>query len=455
MVIQDLFRICRRSILPVLALGMISGPVTSSAASTPDLLYYFNLALKNDPQFRSVEFESLAARETLRQAYAGLLPKISADLSYTKTFQEVNSSKNKVYATGSTDYETQNYGATLVQPLFRYASFVSIEQGKTVQSRSELEQEKARQDLVLRVAEAYMEVLLVKEKLAAVKAEEAAVDLQSVQARERAEKGMAPITDRYDTEARLATVQAQRVETENSLTDALQMLTEICGVPADDVAPLKEDIPLKPPFPENIAGWTEAGMKQNLELLILKLKAESASKEIERQKAAHYPTLDFQFDLANTDTKGSLFGGGSNTTTYDLIFKLNIPIYEGGVIASRTREAFNIHQSALQGVTRQSRQAERKVRSTYNGVVSAITRIMAMKKSIEAQKLVVEAKEEGFRAGLYISLAVLDAAQDLYRYRKEHAQALNDYILNSFRLKHAVGTLKPEELNLLNDWLQN
>jgi outer membrane protein len=137
------------------------------------------------------------------------------------------------------------------------------------------------------------------------------------------------------------------------------------------------------------------------------------------------------------------------------MFKLNIPLYEGGLITSKTREAANLYQSALQGITKQNRAAERKVRSTYNGVVSAINRVMAMKKSVEAQMLVIEAKEEGFRAGLYISLAVLDAMQDLYRYKKEYSQALNDYILNSFRLKHAVGILKPEDLSLVNAWLQN
>jgi outer membrane protein len=300
-----------------------------------------------------------------------------------------------------------------------------------------------------------MEVLLARDKLVAVKAEESAVDLHHVRAKERSEKGMAPITDRYDTEARLAAVSAQRIEAENLLNDAFQSLAEICGVPAVEIKPLKEEFPLTQPFPEQIEHWTEAGIKQNLDVQIQKLKSEIAEKEVSRQKSAHYPTLDFQADFINKETKGSLFGGGSNTSTYDLMFRLNIPLYEGGLVSSRTREAANMHQSSLQGITKQTRAAERKVRSTYNGVVSSITRVMAMKKSVEAQKMVLEAKEEGFRSGLFISLAVLDAMQDLYRYKKEYSQARNDYILNSFRLKHAVGTLKPEELNRVNAGLQH
>lgn len=443
----------RISILSALLVSMFSAP--SNSATGGDLLHYYNLALKNDPQFRGVEYETMATRETLRQAYAGLLPKVYGDVSYSLTYQNINSSENRVYSAGSTDYDSMSYGVNLVQPVFRYASFLSIGQTKSVLNRSSLELEKARQDLALRVAEAYMNVLLTKDKLAAIKTEESAVDFHHVWAKERFEKGMAPITDRYDTEARLAAVSAQRLEAENAHKDAFQALAEICGVPTLEVKALKDEIPLTPPFPENVDYWTDAGLNQNLEILIQKMKAEISEKEIGLRKSAHYPTVDLQANYVTKETKGSLFGGGSNTTNYEFMFKVNIPIYEGGLITSKTREAFNMHQSDLQGLTRQNRAAERKVRATYNGVISSINRVQAMKKSVDAQTMVVEAKEEGFKAGLYISLAVLDAMQDLYNYKKEYSQARNDYILNTFRLKHSVGTLKPEELSLVNTWLQN
>lgn len=446
--------ICRISIWAAVLISLF--PITSHSASiNGNLAYYFNLALKNDPQFRGAEYDSLAIRETLRQAYAGLLPEISAALSYSRTFQDVNSSENTVYTTGNSSYDTKTYAVTLIQPIFQYSSFINVSQAKLVLNRSAMEIEKARQDLALRVAEAYMNVLLYQDKLAAVKAEETAVEQHSVLAAERTEGGLAPITDRYDSEARLAAVRAQRVEAEHILEDALQALAEICGEHVADIKPLKEEIPLTQPFPASIDLWLEAAAKQNPDILIQKLKAEVADKEIARQRAGHYPSLDFQADFNNTDTNGSLYGGGSNVTNYDVMVKLKIPIFEGGLISSKTREAYNQHQSALQGVTKQLRAAEREVRFTYNGVMSAMTRVLAMKKSIESQQLVVEAKEEGFRAGLYISLAILDAMQDLYKYKREYSQARTDYIINSLKLKHTVGTLNPEELNLVNAWLQN
>lgn len=467
---EKFISVCRVQILSAILVTMFvvpsnSAPTGDPVATTPaepsnsaptgDLMYYYNLALKNDPQLRGTEYESLATRETLQQAYAGVLPKLSSELGYMLTNQTINSSDNQVYAEGKTDYDTMTYGVKLVQPLFSYALYLRLGQAESILNRSDLELEKARQDLALRAAEAYMSVLLSKDELVAVQAEEAAVEQHHLLAKERCENGMAPITDLYDTEARLAAVGAQRVDAENVLNDAFQALTEICGIPAQEIRPLKDEIPLTQPIPENIDSWTETGLAKNLDIQIQKIKTEIAAKEVDRQGAAHYPTADFEFDYNNKDTKGSLFGGGSNTTTYDYGVRLSIPLYEGGLVSSRKAEAISLHQSALQGVTKQNRNTERLVRSTYNGVVSAINRVAAMEKSVNAQKLVVEAKEEGFKAGLYISLALLDAMQDLYKYKREYAKARNDYILNSLRLKHAVGALNQDEIVMLNAWLQD
>lgn len=433
-------------------LCVLSGNFCSAGAT--DILYFYSLALHNDPQLRGSEYDHLASRETLRQAYAGLLPQISADVSYTYTFQDISNSENTVYAVGQTDYNTQSYGVNLTQPLFRYSSFLTVSQAKTILKRSDLELEKAKQDLIMRLSEAYMEVLSSKDKLAAVVAEETALTSHYELAKGRADKGLAPITDLYDAEARLAAVKAQRVEAEYVVIDSYQALSEMCGVAVVDTKKLKDEIPLTPPFPNSVDTWIEAASKQNLELLIQKAKAEIADKEISRQKAAYYPTLDFQADYAYKDTTGTMFGGGSTTQNYDLMVKLNIPIYEGGLTTSKKREAESQYQSALQATIRQTRTAERKVRSTYGGVLSATNRVVAMKKSVEAQQVVVEAKEEGFKAGLLVGLAVLDAMQDLYKYKKEYSLARNDYLLNTMRLKYTVGTLGEDDLKQINAFLQ-
>jgi outer membrane protein len=419
-----------------------------------DLLYYYELALKNDPQFKGSKYEQLATREVLSQAYAGLLPKIYADANYTLTGQDIVSSDNQVFAVGTIHYDSKGYSANLIQPLFRYDSFLSVGQAKSVVKRSDLELEKAKQDLILRLTAAYMDILSAYDKLVAIKAEEDAVASHYELAKMRTGNGLAPITDLYDSEARLAAVRAQRTEAENFLNDKKQALVEICGVSDVETNPLKTEIPLVSPLPGNIENWVSAARKQNLDVRIQEYRAEIAEKEIGRQKAAHYPSVDFVADYIMKKTGGTLFGGGSDTKNYDFIFRLNIPIYEGGLITSKTREAENLYQSAVQTLEKNTRAAERNARMNYNGVLSAITRVEAMQKSIEAQNLVVEAKQEGFKAGLFIGIAVLDSLQDLYRYKKEYSQARNDYVLNTFTLKLSAGTLNEEDIRQLNSWLQ-
>ena len=423
-------------------------------ANAQNILHYYDLALKNDPQLKGSQYDHFANRERLRQAYAALLPQVNAEVSYTQTNQDIISSQNSVYSPGTTSYDSQSYGVNLTQPLFRYSSFLAVSQAKSVLKRSDIELEKSHQDLALRIVEAYMEVLLFQDRLAAAVAEEAALASHHELARERTAKGMAPITDQYDTEARYAAVKAQRIEVEFALKDARQALSEMCDVPALEIKLLKDEIPLTLPFPEGVESWIQVASTQNPEVQIQKFKAEIADTETQRQKAAHYPTLDFLADYNMKDTSGSLYGGGSKTSTYDFIVKFTLPLYEGGLRTSKTREAFNLHASAQESVTRLLRANERKVRQTYNAVLSAVNRVAAMKKSVEAQQMVVNAKEEGFKAGMMIGLAVLDAVQDLYKYRKEHSQARSDYIINMARLKHAVGKLNDDEIKQINSLLQ-
>ncbi len=423
-------------------------------AEVQDLMFYYKAALANDPTLRSAQFENQANKESLQQAYAGLLPQVNAFLSYNKNYQDVISSENTVYEEGTADYETESYGAALTQPIFRYSSFLAVSQSKSVLKQADSELEKARQDLMLRVVEAYVEVLAMQEKLAEVMAEEAALTSHYERARERTDRGLAPIMDRYDSEARLAVVTAQRGEVEFALNDAKEALTEICAVPVGEIKVLQEEIPLEPPLPDNAANWVDAAVEGNLDVSIQKYKSEVSEVETRRQQAAHYPTVDLVADYAWQDATDSFYGGGSNTAVYNVGVKLLLPLYEGGLTVSKTREAASLEAADREGVVKVTREAERKARSLQNSVLSAINRFMAMKKSVEAQQLVLSAKEEGVRSGMMIGLAILDATQDLYKYKREYSQARHDFILGTMRLRHVAGMLGEGDIARVNELLR-
>jgi outer membrane protein len=196
------------------------------------------------------------------------------------------------------------------------------------------------------------------------------------------------------------------------------------------------------------------GLDRNLKLKIQQSNSEVARIEVDRQRAGHYPSLDVVGRYYRQDTGGSLFGGGSIVDTQDVMLELNVPIFEGGMIRSKTREAQERSSAAVENVERQRRTVVRQVHSAYDGIKTAKSRAEALEKSIEAQSYVLEAKQQGYRSGIYTSLAVLDASRDLYLLRRDYAQSRFDYVFNTMRLKQAMGTLGDDDLVIVNNWLQ-
>jgi outer membrane protein len=177
-----------------------------------------------------------------------------------------------------------------------------------------------------------------------------------------------------------------------------------------------------------------------------------ALTEVKRQRAGHYPTVDLVGRFNNRDTDGSLFGGGSEVETTEVLLMAKMPLYQGGYVTSRTREAHELFQATKKELVREERAVERQVRRAYQGVLGSIRRVEALGKAVEAQELTLAAKHKGFKSGLLTSIAVLDAERDLYYIRIDFATARYDYLLNSLRLKQGAGILQEQDLATMNDW---
>lgn len=418
------------------------------------LMDIYQLAQKNDPAFQVANFQNLAVKEGRRQAIARLLPTLSGSAEYMETTQDIKSSDNTVFGAGKTDFDTNSYSLTITQPVFHWDLIAGYRQSKAENLRAEAEYTIAAQDLIVRVADLYLQALVVEDQLAFIRAEEAAVKKHFELASGRYEGGKAPKTDMYDAKARWATVQAQAIENRNQRDDALQALQEITGAPIAGLNSLQEDIPLVSPDPDNIDHWIQGALKQNPSIELQKQAVKVARKEVSRQRAGHYPTLDLIGRYNHEDTDGTLFGGGSEVESKDVLLQLNVPIYQGGYVNSRVREARHQLSAASQDMIKQKRAIERQARSAYLGVNSALKRIDALKQSIISNQLALEAKREGFLSGLYTSLAVLDAERDLYLVKQDYAQARYDYLLNSLKLKQATGSLSEMDLAQFDKWFR-
>ncbi len=213
-------------------------------------------------------------------------------------------------------------------------------------------------------------------------------------------------------------------------------------------------MPLVGPDPDDINDWIDAALKQNLEVQIRQQEALVAKREIERQKAGHWPTLAFVGRLNRNDEGGSLFGGDSDVETREAILQLNLPIFQGGSVSSKTREALKLYKATEQDMEKEIRAVKRETKAGFLGVKSAIENTRALKQSVVSNQIALEAKREGFRSGLFPSLVVLDAERDLHQAKLEYAKAQYEYILNSLRLKKAVSTLNEEDLAGINQWLE-
>jgi len=435
----------------VALLFLITGLQQVSAENISEL---YRIALSSDPQFRGASHERLALKENVKQVWGRLTPDFRFEGVGGKVAQDIVSSNNPVYTSGGSRYDTKTYTFRATQPLFQYPLFMEYAQAKILSKRADIDFAFARQDLILRLSQAYVAALYAKENVAYVKAEKKDIETFSERANTRYQAGMAPITDVYDARARLASVNAQLVKAETEYRDALQGLRQICGQAVSELPGLKEDVPIVMPDPSDPEAWVKLGIEKNLKLLSQQQDADIAKKEVSRQKAGHYPTVDLVGRAYRQDVGGSVFGGGSTVDTQETLLQVTVPLLQGGYVLSKTREAQERQRKADDGVERQKREVIRQVNASYDGIKSSISRVEALKQSIESQRVLVEAKEQGYRSGVYASLAVLDAARDLYLYRRDYAQSRFEYIMNTLRLKQAVGTLDESDLDAINSWME-
>ncbi len=423
-------------------------------AAADDLVSLYAEAVRQDPKLQSARFEHQADQERVPQAWADYRPVVTFDYDRVRTTQDIISSDNTVFQAGSTTFPVTTWTLSLTQPVFRYANFIRIGQAEVELKGADAKLVQAEQELMLRVAEAYFGALEARDELAFLKAERAAArqKMQLEAGRERARIGRA--VDRYDAEARAASVDADYADAEVALQDAREQLYEIIGREPNALARLTGEPDLKAPEPADEDYWVKRGVENNPAVVVQRYAVEVARKEVERQNAGHYPTVDLVVNRTKQKTGGTLFGGGSEVLTQEMMLRLSVPIYAGGSVSSRKREAVARHFQAKSELTRLQREARRKIREAYAGVNNAIKRIKALKKALTAQEATLVLRKKAYRAGLETALSVLDAERGLYSVRRDLAKAKYDYLLNSLRLKARVGILTADDLQAVSRWLE-
>jgi outer membrane protein len=416
------------------------------AARAEDLADVYRKALVADPVYLAASAEHLAALEVKPQSVAGLLPQIGLNGSATRERFDPRTSGPTTYATN------QNYSINLRQPVFRRERFIQLQQADSRIAQADAVFESAQQDLILRVATRYFLVLGARDNLAFVRADKAALTRTLDQAQQRFEVGLAAITDTLKAQAAYDIAVSDEITAEQTLDDAREALRELTGSMPEALARLGEEIPLQVPEPDDQDEWVESATGQNPLMLAAQAATETAKREIQVQNSGHYPSLDL---TAGYSYRDSNFSGviplERNDSSVGL--ELNLPLYQGGAVNSRTREQRHRYEQAVEEQESQYRSTVRQTRDNYRGVVSGITRVKALEVAIESNEKAYDAAKSGFDVGTRDIVDVLDAQRELLRARRDHARSRYDYLLSTLRLKQAAGILTEDDLMQINAML--
>lgn len=421
----------------------------SFAAQADDLLYVYQLAKKNDAQFRAAQAEYSALQELKSQSIAGLLPTLTLSGNVTQNNEKT------VTASGSTpyNYNSNGYNLNLTQPLYRHANFIALDKADAQVAQAIVAFENSKQDLILRVASNYFAVLAAKDELSFALAERKAIDEQLLQTKQRFKVGLIAITDVHEAQARYDQAVASAITAQNKLAISLQTLREITAADHINIASLSNKHPLLKPNPANIRQWVNTALSQNALLKASKKNIEVARAEVSNQQSNHYPTLDLTAQHAYNDINGGSLGARERQDN-TVALQLNIPLYQGGIVNSRTRAAAHRLTQAKELFEQQKRATERQTRNAYLSVIANISQTKALKQALASSAIALEATQAGFEVGTRTTVDVLNSQRELYRARKDYAQARYNYVLETLKLKYAAGTLSAMDIEKLNPWFR-
>ena len=415
-----------------------------------DLLSVYGLAEKNDPSYLQELASYRATLESKPQAMSQLLPTVSLSADTTRHDQDI-SSASAFGSAGEVNFNSRGYTLSVSQPVFRRDRFIALKQADSEIKQAEAELTQAQQDLIVRVAERYFDVLSALDNLEFSRAEVKSLSRQLEQAKQRFEVGLSAITDVQEAQAGYDLAVAQEILALNTIDNAQEAMREITGDYVTEFDALGTNLALVRPDPEAIESWTSLSLDQNLGMVAAMHAAETARNEIKRQAAGHYPTLDL-VGSHGYDSSGGRFGS-TKTQASSIGLELNIPLYSGGSVSSQTREAHENYNIAIHSLEQARRSAQRLTRQAYLGVISGISQVKALNQAVISSESALEATEAGFEVGTRTAVDVVASQRTTSEARRDYSQAKYNYILDTLRLKQAAGTLSPDDIQLINGWL--
>ena len=438
----------------ILVTSLLALSINSAADSLLDI---YNDALENDPQYKSAEFSYLSGKEIKVQGRAGLLPNISIS---------AQTNWNEYYQNGNLENEYNNFysSARLTQPLIRLDSWFKYRQSKFLTDAAEADFAYSQQALIVRTAELYFNVLRAIDNLSAARSEEKAIKKQLDQIRQRYEVGLAAVTEVQEAQLAFDLSLASRTRVEGEVYTAKEALNALVGREILSLDGLVNDLNVTNPVPASKEEWARKAVENNFRLQAANLR-KFASKNNARSVASnHLPKVDIVGVQTESETNQYAFdglntGGAFNITvpdetqrdTYSL--QLSMPIFQGGAVISRTKQAYAESNKSSEDALFIERGVIQDVRSQYSNVVTLVANLRAQKQAVVSASSALEATKVGYEVGTRNIVDLLQAEKNLYSAERNLSNAKYDYLITTLRLHLAAGTLSPENLIEINNLL--
>ena len=420
------------------------------------LLDIYHQALAHDPTLASATSANQAAQELLEQGKALYRPTVnfSAGANATQSdIRYIGGGFNPFKAVqGRTNYEGYNYGVDARQPIYRKQNLVQMDEAATQVSQADKQLLLSQQTLILRTTQSYFDVLIAQDKIELINAQKAAILSQLEQAKANFEVGTTTITDVNEAQARYDLIVAQEIATINEHQIAKRSVQAITGEIPQMLAPVKADIKTNH-LVQGMDEWLKVAAQNNLNIHIQQDTLKLSEQEIERAKAGHLPTLDAVASYTDNYANGGYTGFGNELKAGVIGLQLQIPLYQGGAISSRVRQAVLNKQKAQDDIEIARRETELETQRAYLNLSTSIAQVSAYEQALISSQSQLDSTKLGYEVGVRTSVDVLNAQQQLFSAKRDLLQSRYNYLVNIIRLKVAAGVVAEVDLADINQQL--
>jgi outer membrane protein len=431
------------------ALALI-GSLHAGYANAADFLQTYREALANDATYAAARAARDAGLENLPQGLAQILPTLNATAFTQYSKVEIDAPP---VADPARKGNSNGYTVTLTQPLFNWQAFQVYKEAGFKAAQAEAVFGQAAQDLIVRVAQAYFDVLTSQDSLALIQAQKAAIAEQLAQAKRNFEVGTATITDTHEAQARYDLAISQEIASQSDLEIKKRALQQIIGRFPERLEPLKPNVELPPPSPNAMENWASAAASQSYPVRAQEATLEIATREVERSRAGHLPTLNLVGNAVQNSSSistTSAINASTDVTNRNIALQLAIPLYAGGNVGSLVRQAIANREKARQDLETSRRTAALSAQQSYLGVTNGMAQVKALEAALVSSRSALESNKLGYEVGVRINIDVLNAQQQVYSTLRDLSRARYDTLLNGLRLRAAAGSLGEADVEQVN-----